>query len=68
LGKEVGAGDIYGDLQHGHFKLKLPEAINLDLISETKRVSKVLLNKGLTRELDSFIETNYNLAEKVAFD
>lgn len=66
--KMRGAGDIYGTIQSGHFKLKLSDAINLDLISETRAVAKELIQTGLSTSLETFITKTAQDLERTTFD
>lgn len=63
-----GAGDIYGTLQHGHVKLKLSDAVNFELISETKKVARDLIQRGLTKQLDALSENDIGSTKQVALD
>lgn len=63
-----GAGDIYGTLQHGHVKLKLSDAVNFELISETKKVARDLIQRGLTKQLDALSESGIGSTKQVALD
>jgi len=62
-----GAGDIYGSLQHGNFFFKLTEAINLELIQETKEAAEKIIRqnffnsqlKKLLKSKENFINASF---------